>query len=134
MNKHGSKWITRQKRLAIYLRDGMACAYCGVGVEDGVALSLDHLVCRNHGGGNDETNLVTACSQCNSNRADRDLPDFCNAVAGYINHGVSGQMIIDHIEATRIQPLAPFVTIAQRIIESRPSWTQAIQAASDSKE
>ena len=30
---NGSKWIRPEKRMAIYLRDGLACVYCGEGVE-----------------------------------------------------------------------------------------------------
>ena len=39
----GMNWIRQDKRLAIYLRDGLACAYCGHSVESGASLSLDHL-------------------------------------------------------------------------------------------
>ena len=31
-------------------------------------LSLDHLVCREHGGTHESSNLVTACYSCNSQR------------------------------------------------------------------
>ena len=46
----GANWVRREKRLALYLRDGLACVYCGEGVEDGVVLTLDHLVPHSHGG------------------------------------------------------------------------------------
>lgn len=43
MGKHnGAKWLQRKKRLALYARDGFACAYCGTSDK----LSLDHLVPR----------------------------------------------------------------------------------------
>ena len=61
----GSKWIRKDKRLAIYLRDGMACAYCGAGAEDKKPLSLDHLIANAHGGSNMESNLITCCLDCN---------------------------------------------------------------------
>ena len=51
---NGSKWIRPDKRLAIYLRDGLACAYCGDSVEEGAKLSLDHLTCHSHGGSNND--------------------------------------------------------------------------------
>lgn len=61
--KHGMNWIRQEKRLSIYIRDHFACLYCGVGVEDeGVILCLDHV---NHNGGNEASNLVTACMECN---------------------------------------------------------------------
>ena len=68
-NAHGSKWIRPAKRLAIYARDGFACAYCGAGAEDSV-LTLDHLVPRELGGTHEVRNLVTACVSCNSSRRD----------------------------------------------------------------
>ena len=71
-NKNGSKWIRREKRRAIYARDDFRCIYCGAGVEDGATLTLDHVTPRVLGGGNEASNLVTACLHCNSAR--RDLP------------------------------------------------------------
>jgi 5-methylcytosine-specific restriction endonuclease McrA len=69
----GSKWIRPERRLAIYLRDGLACVWCGAAVEDGVSLSLDHVTCRVHGGDNGNSNLVTACSRCNGSRGSRSV-------------------------------------------------------------
>lgn len=64
------KWCRHSTRLAIYLRDGLACVWCGVGAESGVSLTLDHLTPRADGGTNQSTNLVTACRDCNSARQD----------------------------------------------------------------
>ena len=60
-------WITKEKRLAIYLRDAFACGYCGTDLRqaDPAAVTLDHLVPRCKGGGNDPTNLITSCRPCN---------------------------------------------------------------------
>lgn len=80
----GSKWIRREKRLAIYLRDGLACCWCGEGVEDGTSMSLDHLIPYSQSGSHEASNLVTACSRCNSSRADRTVRDFSQAVAAYL--------------------------------------------------
>ena len=74
---HTKNWIRKDKRLAIYLRDGMACAYCGKGVEEsGMALTLDHLLCRSKGGGNHEGNLLTCCHHCNCRRKTMDLGEW----------------------------------------------------------
>ena len=43
LNDQGSSWIRRDKRVAIYLRDGNACIYCGAGTEELKYLTLDHL-------------------------------------------------------------------------------------------
>lgn len=96
----GGKWITPVRRLGIYLRDGMCCVYCGAAVEqDGVRLSLDHLKCHTHGGGNESSNLVTCCSRCNSSRGKRSVAAFCRAVAAYLNHGADPKQIERHVRA-----------------------------------
>lgn len=128
-NKNGMNWITKQKRLAIYLRDGMCCAYCGDSLEDNITLTLDHLTPRNHGGDNHETNLITACHKCNSSRGDRDLSEFVQSVAGYINHGVTGDMIMNHIVTRSSTELKPFIKLSKEIINLRPSWNDALKTA-----
>ena len=88
MNKHGSRWIRPEKRAALYERDGWECVYCGRGPRDKrnpqqamVILTLDHITPRSHGGGNESTNLVTACKTCNSSRGDRSITDYAPAGA-----------------------------------------------------
>lgn len=97
----GMNWIRQDKRLAIYLRDGLSCAYCGASVEDGAQLSLDHLKPHNNGGGNEARNLVTCCSRCNSSRADRPVAAFARAVAEYLNHGIAADEIVRHVNNCR---------------------------------
>lgn len=80
---HGMNWIRQEKRLAIYMRDGMACAWCGRAVEQETILTLDHLKPFSRGGSNSETNLVTACKQCNSARGARPVRTFARVVAEY---------------------------------------------------
>jgi 5-methylcytosine-specific restriction endonuclease McrA len=80
---NGSKWIRPERRLAIYLRDDFACCYCGCdlktkGPEE---VALDHLVCRVHGGGNENSNLITACRSCNSARSDRPWENYATGGA-----------------------------------------------------
>lgn len=79
----GQNWITQAKRLAIYVRDGFACCYCGRGVEvKGLVLTLEHVVPYAEGGALlDPTNLVTACRNCNSARGKKKLTTFVNANA-----------------------------------------------------
>ena len=80
---NGSKWIRPAKRLAIYLRDGLACVWCGHTLEDGERFQLDHLKCWSQGGSNEATNLVTACAHCNAARGNRTRTAFARAVAEY---------------------------------------------------
>jgi len=120
----GMNWIRREKRLAIYIRDGLACCYCGEGVEDGAKLTLDHLTPHSHGGSNRQTNLVTCCHRCNSSRGNRDYREFADAVAAYLNHGVKAEDIISHIEETSQRQLD--VAGAKEIIARRGGFTQAL--------
>lgn len=105
--KQGMNWIRQEKRLAIYLRDGMACVYCGAAVENGATLSLDHIKPVSRGGSNDATNLVTCCSRCNSSRGARSVSEFADAVAGYLNHGTECGEIVAHVRRTarRVLPM-----------------------------
>jgi len=61
--KHGMNWIRQEKRLSLYMRDHFSCLYCSKGIEQAeMILTLDHVI---HSGGNDASNLVTACLECN---------------------------------------------------------------------
>lgn len=121
----GMNWIRKEKRLAIYLRDGLACCYCGEGVEDGAKLTLDHLTPHSAGGSNAADNLVTACHRCNSSRGNRDWKAFAGAVAAYLNHGVQTQQIIDHITTTVQRPVD--IKAAKALIAQRGGYTQALR-------
>jgi hypothetical protein len=80
---HGSKWIRPEKRLAIYLRDGFACAYCGrdLAVAGAAEVTLDHLVPRSEDGGHEAANLVTVCLSCNSSRGNKSWMDYATGGA-----------------------------------------------------
>lgn len=88
-NWQGKHWIRDEKRLAIYLRDGLACTYCRLPVEGESGLSLDHLIPRSKGGSNESTNLVTCCNTCNSSRGNRPMAQRVKAVAEYTQQTVS---------------------------------------------
>jgi 5-methylcytosine-specific restriction endonuclease McrA len=77
----GMNWCRQEKRLAIFLRDGLACTWCGDGVEDGVRLSLDHIIPASKGGSNHESNVVTACVHCNKGRKALSVAKFATVVA-----------------------------------------------------
>lgn len=57
-------------RRTIYKRDGNQCMYCGdrPGTKE---LSIDHVVPRSQGGETTWTNVVVACTDCNSRKANR---------------------------------------------------------------
>jgi len=120
----GMNWIRQEKRLAIYLRDGLSCVYCGASVEDGAQLTLDHLTTDSHGGSNDATNLVTCCHRCNSSRADRPVRRFARAVADYLNHGITAAQIVAHVENTRRRVLP--MDEAKKLIARRGSVARVL--------
>ena len=122
----GSKWLTRERRLAIYLRDGLACVYCGSTVEDGTQLSLDHIRPHSEGGSTKSDNLLTACKRCNSSRGNRSVEGFCEAVAGYLNHGITGAMILQHITETSQRVVD--IKAAKALIARRGGFTKALHA------
>ncbi|MCY3933492.1 MAG: HNH endonuclease signature motif containing protein [Acidobacteria bacterium] len=114
-------WIRREKRLAIYMRDGLACVYCGSTVEDEARLTLDHVKPRSKGGWNHETNLVTACHQCNSRRQDRPLASFINAVSGYLS--AEPTQILRRVKHSQRRS----INVAEaKAILSRRSWAEAL--------
>ena len=99
-NKNGMNWIRQEKRLAIYLRDGLHCAYCSKTIEgDNITLTLDHLIPRDVGGSNDQSNLITACHGCNAKRGDKDLTTFVFEACE------QPETVLVWIEQQRLKPL-----------------------------
>lgn len=121
----GMNWIRPEKRLAIYLRDGLACCYCGDAIEQGATLTLDHIVAHSRGGRNEAANLVTCCKRCNGARGNRSWKAFAAKVAGYLNHGVTPEAIILHITTTRRRPVD--VPAAKNLIGQRGGFSAACQ-------
>ena len=120
----GMNWIRQEKRLALYLRDGLACAYCGASVEDGAQLTLDHLRPVSRKGGNEATNLVPACSRCNSARGNRSVRAFCRSVAEVLGHGVTAEEIERHVRRTAKRALP--LDEAKKLIALRGSAARVL--------
>jgi 5-methylcytosine-specific restriction endonuclease McrA len=124
----GMNWIRQSKRLAIYLRDGCACAWCGATVEDGAMLTLDHLKPHTNGGSNHESNLVTACRRCNSSRQARTVARFARDVAAYINHGVKAADVESHVRNCAARSLKSHKAEAAALIARRGSAPKALSS------
>jgi len=60
----------RANRTRIYKRDSYECVYCGSKKD----LTLDHVLPKSRGGGNEWTNLVTSCFKCNLKKGSK-TPD-----------------------------------------------------------
>lgn len=120
----GMNWISQHKRLAIYMRDGLACCYCGASCEE-AKLTLDHIKPYSKGGSNHETNLVTCCHRCNSSRGNRTYTKFAADVAKYLNHGVVAKEIISHIKNTSRRVLD--LNTAKQLVVRRGSCFNALK-------
>jgi 5-methylcytosine-specific restriction endonuclease McrA len=63
----------------LFARDGYRCQFCGrpgAELRHRECLTRDHLVPLSRGGTNEWTNVVTACSNCNTRKGNR-LPEEC---------------------------------------------------------
>lgn len=123
----GMNWIRPAKRLAIYMRDGMACVWCGAGVED-VKLTLDHLTPYSRGGNHDAKNLVTCCHRCNSSRGNRSVKAFAVVVADYVDHGETAARLLKFIKLTTSRSLD--VPAARELIARRGGFVNACRKGS----
>lgn len=123
----GMNWIRQEKRLALYLRDGLACVWCGEGIEDGARLSLDHLKPRSKLGSHHETNLVTCCEACNKARGNRTMARFARVVAAYLGGERTAKQILKGIENARVRVLGPHLKEAKKLIARRGSAAKAVE-------
>lgn len=63
------KSIGNAKRFRLFRRDQFRCQYCGR-TPPAVVLHLDHVVPVAEGGGDEDENLLTSCSDCNHGKRD----------------------------------------------------------------
>lgn len=109
-----SSWIRKEKRVALYIRSGFTCAYCGRDLKDArpEEMGLDHLETLPNGGhvgaNNEPSNLVMVCRRCNSQRGNREWRDYAPAGSQ------------DRIEAVRYLPLN--MDLARAIIAGTAVW------------
>ncbi len=108
---NGAMWIRRDKRLAIYARDGFKCAYCGSSYK----LHLDHLKPRSCGGNHHERNLITACQRCNLRRGDNPWWEFAD----------NGD-VIARIKRQRRRSIRSRRKWAKSVL-SNQSWSEALE-------
>lgn len=119
----GQNWISPNKRLALYMRDGFECAYCGKGIETGIVLTLDHLQPYSLGGALlDPANLITACRNCNSARNNRSVEEFVVIAAQY--HQREATQILEYIATQTVQELS--TKAAAALIKHRGSCRKVL--------
>jgi len=66
--------ISNKLRFSILIRDRRTCEYCGRKSPE-VKLAVDHVIPASKGGDNSIFNLVTSCTECNSAKLAKILPD-----------------------------------------------------------
>jgi len=100
------QWIRTDARLAIYLRDRFTCLYCCSDLHgaEPTDITLDHLVVKSAGGGNEPSNLVTACRACNCSRQDKPLARF------------AGKETRAHIRRNTARKMGPYRKLAKAIL------------------
>ena len=76
VNGGESVTLSVRSRFEVFKRDSFTCGYCGRTPDDkGVKLEVDHITPRAAGGGDEMTNLVTSCWDCNHGKAAKSLDD-----------------------------------------------------------
>lgn len=58
----------KRQRFRIFSRDGYTCRYCGAQPPN-VTLQVDHVIPVAEGGTDDDSNLITACKDCNAGKS-----------------------------------------------------------------
>ncbi len=111
------QWIRADKRLAIYLRDRFTCLYCCRDLHDADPrdVTLDHVKPKSSGGNNLETNLVTACRECNCSRQDKPLTRF------------AGPETRAHIRRNTRRSLKPYRRLAKALIAGECGFEEVLK-------
>lgn len=63
----------QHRRLVVFNRDGLACAYCSQ--TDG-PFEVDHIIPLSRGGSSELHNLCVACASCNASKRDKLLAEW----------------------------------------------------------
>jgi 5-methylcytosine-specific restriction endonuclease McrA len=113
---NGGGWCRPDKRLAIHLRDGLCCVYCGASTEEGASLQLDHYVRAQDGGSNCASNLVSACAFCNNSKNNDTIRQWYRRLR---ERGFDTDKIQRRARRLMAKNLRPFRDTAKRIITER---------------
>lgn len=96
--------VSKRLRYEIFRRDNHSCRYCGSAAPD-VKITIDHVVPVTLGGGDDPTNLVTACSDCNSGKTSTpvDAPLIAQVAADALRWSKAMQQASEVLDASRVE-------------------------------
>lgn len=84
------KPIGNAKRFRIFRRDKFTCQYCGR-TPPAVILNADHIIAVANGGGDEETNLVTSCKECNAGKGTKSIESEVPALTMQLREQVERQ-------------------------------------------
>lgn len=103
LNGRGSGWISKTRRLAIYLRDEFRCVYCQRDLHQlpPRQVTLDHLLPQSQGGTHADRNLVTACFDCNSRRQHEKWVRFARQFPGAVERVVLLRRRVPNLKLAR---------------------------------
>jgi len=116
----GHHWIRDDKRLAIYLRDGLACVYCQKTAEPADAC-VEHVHAFERGGSNHHSNLVTACQRCNARKGMLPLRRFARRIGG-------GDEIVARVARFTSRQLRPYRIEAKKLVARYGTAARALNA------
>lgn len=80
-----ARQLHRGLRFKILTRDKFRCVLCGVEGSSGGLLTVDHVIAKCNGGGDEPTNLRTLCTDCNYGKR---MAEKEGVVAGSFKSGV----------------------------------------------
>ena len=87
------KGISEKIRYQVLSRDAFRCKACGRGADDGVKLTIDHIIPVDWGGTNDMSNLLTLCEECNRGKKAWVDTVPSNIMKGVMDKSTVGQRI-----------------------------------------
>lgn len=82
--RKSSGYVSGTIKYGVLKRAGFHCELCGIRADE-KALEVDHIIPRNRGGSDDESNFQALCYSCNAMKRDRDDTDFRKVRASYDN-------------------------------------------------
>ena len=74
------KSLSLKRRFEVFKRDSFRCQYCGANPPS-VVLEVDHIAPVCEGGGNDISNLITSCFNCNRGKKGIPLADIPETIS-----------------------------------------------------
>jgi len=67
--------LSQKRRFEIFKRDKFTCQYCG-GKPPEKKITIDHKIAKSKGGSDEDSNLVTACLECNLAKGNTPLDEL----------------------------------------------------------